>query len=72
MRASLIMALAGLGLGVGFCQVAAAGGWDDIYCRGGTVFFYHVPAPGPHHANVVHYPMLMGVAGRSIALRPAT
>jgi hypothetical protein len=60
MRASLMMELAGLGLGVGVSQAAVAGGWDDNYCCGGTVY---VHAPGPHHINVVHHPYAYGCCG---------
>ena|SRR3979490_2067622 len=67
MRARLIMAMAAAGLGFGFSQTAAAGGWDDSYCCQGTVYvhhhvyyppryrhIYHVHTPGPLHVNVVH------------------
>ena len=67
MRARLIMAIAAAGLGFGFSQPAAAGGWDDSCCCAGTVYvhhhvyapvryrhIYHVHTPGPRHINVVH------------------
>jgi hypothetical protein len=76
MRESLIMALAGLGLGLSLSQPAAAGGWDDGYCCGGTVYvhhhvyypphyqhIYHVHSPGPRHVNVVHIPYAYGCCG---------
>ena len=66
MRASLMMELAGLGLGVGVSQAAVAGGWDDSYCcggDGGRGDICHVHAPGPRHINVVHHPYAYGCCG---------
>lgn len=82
MRARLIMAIAAAGLGFGFSQPAAAGGWDDSACCEGTVYVhhhvyaparyrhvYHVHTPGPRHINVVDYPYNYGCCGPVYAYR---
>lgn len=67
MRARLIMAAVAAVAGFGFSQSAAAGGWDDSHCCGGTVYVhhhvyhaprykhvYHIHRPGPRHVHVMH------------------
>lgn len=68
MRARLILAALAAAAGFGFSQPAAAGGWDDTHCCGGTVYIhhhvyypsrykhvYHVHRPAPRHVHVMHH-----------------
>ena len=54
MRARLIMAAAVAGLGFGFSQPAAAGGWDDSSCCAGTVYVHHHVYAPVRYRHVYH------------------